>query len=1024
MTRQGLRILVCTLVVAIGGAQHPALAQKKPPLGAPITAPLGPKPPALPTTTTSNETKPTGPSPRTTFDEAEDLYRSGDWEKALKVFQAFETKYPYSGARPTAQYYQGWCYFNLKRYDEAIKVITRLVMNYKEAPIVPEATLKMAECYREKKDFKAATQLYRDFQKKYKDNLFTPQAMMGEAWVLYKSNNLDAAKKVIYEVRQKYAHNPQVLLDTTFLLGQVLIEEKKFNEARDLFRRIAEQSNNPSAAAALYSLADSFYEAKNYADAIKYFKRVQSRNALLANISAQIAPLITQRNELVRIGADLGALSWQIQQLQTIANQINQREDLRAVALFRIANAYQELKRPEEASVVYRILVEKYPALKTAEYSLYGLIQSLTESKRLPEANIYTEQFKKQFPQSKMLDSAGYLQSISVFSSGNFQDALQRFERFLPTCKDPKMVESTEFYIAGCHYGLEEYPKAIELFNAFLKKHPNSTLMPDAIFRLGRSSFELAQRAEKPAEIKKLLGDAIQYYEQVHTKFSKYEGLPEVTFQLGYLYNYYGAHNEPTAYDKAIGAFSDIVQKWPSQLSSSGRPLAPEAWYQIARAHLAARRFDKAIEAYKKIAENYPDNELAPFAAFEAGSAYYDLKKPAEGLAALRAYIEKYPTHSKVGDVLFAIGSQLESTQPAEARAIYKDLIERTTKAEAANRDAWLNPAIESQRRIVNFYEKDNDIKGAVADCEAFLAKFADESIAVREIFSRLASLYRKAKLIADGYAEFDKLAQQYAKNPAFRVAAATSSIELALTEKDFPRAAATATKLLQDPEKDRLPAVTCVAIGNTFLKTEKNDLARDVFRKAIKLYPNDNNAVTLANLGLGQALLALKDFNGAETAFGKQMPSNLTEAAPEALIGLAKIYEEKGLTLSPTNAINVKAVQFYTIAFQSGRRDIANDAFHHLGNFFFNIKETDPAKDKENKKAALPYFMRLFFAGEPLAEEGTIRAAQCHEALGNLSAALSAYKTYVRRYPNGKFKVEANNRISELTPKVQPSAP
>jgi len=1024
MMRHGLRILVCLLVVAVAGAQHAAGAQaqkkadpkkapsktstNKPPLVAPIKAPVGPPPPA-------SAAQPTGPTPQSVFDEAEDLYRSGDWEKALKAFQAFETKYPYSGARPVSQYYQGWCYFNLKRHDEAVKVLTRLVMNYKEAPIVPEATLKLAECYREQKDFKAATQLYRNFQEKHKDSAFLPQAMMGEAWVLYKSNNRDAAKKAINEVSRKYAHNPQAVLDATFLLGQILTDEKKFNEARDLFRRIAEQSNNPSATAALYSLADSFYEAKNYADAIKYFKRVQSKTALLANIAAQIESLVAQRSERLRASSDLGTIPSQIQQLQTLANQVNQREDLRAVALFRIANCYQELKRPEEASIVYRTLIEKYPKQKTTEFSMFGLIQSLIESKRLAEANVVTEQFKKQFPESKMLESAGFMQAISIFSTGDFKDALQRFENFLTTCKDPQMIESTEFYIAGCHYGLEAYPKAAELFNAFLKKYPNSTLAPDVLFRLGRASFELAQRAKKTEEIKQLLGNAIQYYEQVRSKFPKYENLPEVIFQLGYLYSYYGAHNEPTAYAKAVSAFTDFVQKWPSQQSPSGRPLAPEAWYQIARANLAARQFDKAIEAYHQITENYPDNDLAPHAALEAGSAYYDLKKPAEGLAALRAYVERYPTHVKIGDVLFAIGAQLEATEPVETKAIYKDIVERTTKAEGANRDAWLNPAIEAQRRLINFYEKDNDIKTAVADCEAFLAHFADESIAVREIFARLSALYRKAKLVTEGYAEFDKLAQQNAKNPAFRIAAATGSIELALSEKDYPRAATAATKLLQDPEKDRLPAVTYVALGNTFLKTDKPDLARDVFRKVLTLYPNDKNAVPLANLGLGQALLSLKDFAGAETAFNKQMPADLADAAPEALLGLAKIYEEKGRNKAAADPINVKAVEFYELTAKSGRRDLKNEAFYRLGMFLFNHNE---------KKAALPFLMQLFAAAEPMAEEGTFRTAQCHEALGNLSAALTACKIYVRRYPNGKFKVEANNKIGELTPKVQPTAP
>jgi TolA-binding protein len=667
--------------------------------------------------------------------------------------------------------------------------------------------------------------------------------------------------------------------------------------------------------------------------------------------------------------------------------------------------------------------VEKYPNHKTIEYALFGLIQSLTESKRLDEASAITEQFRKQFPKSVMLDSAGYMQAISVFSTGDFKDALQRFEKFLPTCKTPDMTESTEFYIAACHYGLENFSKANELFAAFTKKYPNSQLIPDVLFRLGRTNFELSQRAKKPEEIKKLINAAVGFYEQVRSRFPKYEGLAEIVFQLGYLYNYYGTHNEPAAYDKAVGAFTSFLDNWGNKTAPDGRLLAPEAWYQIARAHLAAKRYAKAIEAYQTLVQKFPDNDLAPYAAVEAGSAYYDLKKPADGLKALRAYVQKYPDHVKVGDVLFAIGSQIEADQPDEAIQTFQDLINRTAKADEKNREAWLNPAIEAQRHIVTLREKAGNIKAAVADSEAFLASFSNEPVAVREIFARMTALYRKAKLSAEGYAMFEKLAKQYSQITSFRIAAATSLIELALGDRDYARATAAALKLLQDPEKDRLPAITYLALGNAFLKTEKFDFARDAFQKTLKLYPNDTNAAPLAQLGLGQALLALKDFNGAETAFNKQMPANLAQAAPEALLGLARIYEERGRDKNPKEPINVKAVQYYNIAAQSGRRDIANEAYYRLGNFFFHIKESDPAKNQENKKTALPYFMRLFFAGEPFAEEGAFRAGQCHETLGNHEAALLAYQTYARRYPKGKFKAEADQKIADLTVKTKPAS-
>ena len=64
----------------------------------------------------------------------------------------------------------------------------------------------------------------------------------------------------------------------------------------------------------------------------------------------------------------------------------------------------------------------------------------------------------------------------------------------------------------------------------------------------------------------------------------------------------------------------------------------------------------------------------------------------------------------------------------------------------------------------------------------------------------------------------------------------------------------------------------------------------------------------------------------------------------------------------------------------------------------------------KETKKAR----------GTP--EEAAFRAAQCHEALGNVEQARSAYQAYLRRFPDGNFKMEARTLLAKLpAPPTQP---
>jgi TolA-binding protein len=359
-------------------------------------------------------------------------------------------------------------------------------------------------------------------------------------------------------------------------------------------------------------------------------------------------------------------------------------------------------------------------------------------------------------------------------------------------------------------------------------------------------------------------------------------------------------------------------------------------------------------------------------------------------IAALRVYTEKYPTDSHVGDALYAIGQQLETDgNTGQALAVYRDLIARAvTNPRGPIRDA----AIAAQLRTAALLEP----KEAIADCESFLSKFASEPVAVLAAVTEIAALYRKAKLSAEGYAKLEQLAAQYQRNAAVRVAVGIGMIDLAIGEKDYQRAYAAARDLLADPNNGALPASGYLAIGNAMLKVERYAEARDAFAKLLKLYADDTRALPLANLGLGQAELGLRNFDQAEAVFRKLIqtdPDNL-----DATLGLGKVYEARG---------NIKeAIATYDAVWRQGRGDAVSEAAFRVGMLAFQQKDY---------RTALPMFARLLFATGPLADEAAFRAAQCHEALGNIEQARSAYQTYLRRYPNGTFALEARTLLAKL---------
>jgi TolA-binding protein len=669
------------------------------------------------------------------FEAARRLYQDGKWQDALAAFQNFEVAYPFSAVLPDAIRYEGWCWFNLHRYDEAANAFGRVLRDYPATTAAAEAMLKKAECHRALKQFDQATQLYRLFQAKYPQDALIAQAMLGEAATQFDAKDYDGAKSVLQTLRERFPD----ALDASLLLGQVLTEEKQY----------------------------------------------------------------------------------------------------------------------EEANKVYHDLLDRHPDGRIAEQVSYSLIQSLVQRGELEKAGAEIERFKKQFPHSVLLESATLAQAEALYGQQNYRAALALYEPLQSGVKDPQVAETVEFRIASCY------------------------------------------------------------------------------LNLGQL-------------DKARNGFADVAEK-------------------------------------------YPHGKLAPEALYQTASIYADKKQFPEMLAALREYVKRYPDHVQVTDALFSIGTQLEAQKKSdEAIAAYRNCIARAATTKQSHESA-----IMAQLRIAALLPP----SAAIADCETFLATFPNEP-AARTVISQITALYLKASQFDAGYAKLDQLAQADPTNAAIRIACATGTIDLALAHQDFSRASSTATRLWSDTGTEKLPAASYIAVGNVFLKTQKFELAKECFQKLLAHYPEDKSSAAVGQLGLGQALFGLEQYDDAEAMLQKV-------SCVDADLTLAKIDEAKGQFS--------EAVALYSKVLQDGRAEISNEAAFRLGNIFFH--QIDPSKSKENKRTALAYYARLLFATGPMAEEAAYRVGECHVVLGDLPQACAAFQNYGKRFPSGRFTSDAKLRIQRLCP-------
>lgn len=949
------------------------------------------------------------------FHEARQLYDNGNMAEALAAFQHFEDEYKFSIAIPQAIHFQGWCWANSQKYQDAIDTFVRLITNYPTSALIPVALLKQAECYRELKNYAKAIELYQRFETNYPKHELLPRAMLGEAWTLFLQNDLGTSQEVAEKIRTQVHYDPDVSLDISFLVGQIRIAEKDYDGAHQILGQIIPQRDDPRATQGFFQAGEAMFNAKRYADAIPYYESVQSTSGALARVHEQINNLEPQRAAYQQ-REELALYELNLSDLRQLEVRFRTGPDLHASALFRVADCQRLLGHPQEATKAFRELLKAYPNDKLAEQAQFALIQVLTDHHQLDEADVETGKFQTKYPNGTFATEALFLQAETLFGSGRFQEALDHFRQFAAINKNPQLRETTDFHIAACYYGLRDFDKARDGFLVFLKQNPDSKMVPEALLRLGRSYFELSQKATDSRVVQADLTDAITNYEEIRAKFPTSELLPEVTFQLGYLHAYLAAQDVDKMgnFAKAVASFQEFVTRWPDNR------LVPEALYQIARNQSAQGKFDAAVVAYKQLVEKYPDNTLTPFAIYEIAGCYAGQKKPAEMIAALRDFVKRYPNHERVGNALYTIASQLEADKkPHEAIDGYRNVISRAAAAPHPA-DDLLSAAIASETRIASILENRDATTDAVKDCESFLSKFKNEPAAVHAVIVRIASTYRKAKKFGEAYARLDQLTTQYPQNANVRVATTTSTIELALAEMDTRHAYTAALKLLADPEKDHLPSTSYIAIGNALLGRGQFAQAQDAFQASLARYPNDTRTAPLAQLGSGESALGLNKLDNAETAFNQVIAANPQgPALSKAELGLAKVYLSRGNDRYPIDANSVRAIDLLNKIMANAKGEDAGEAAYLLGDYFFNFK----ANEEDNKKTALAYYLRVaLLTSGPHGEEAAFRSGQCHQALGNVAAARSAFQAYLRRFPNGQFAADTKKALESLPPQEQPS--
>lgn len=273
-------------------------------------------------------------------------------------------------------------------------------------------------------------------------------------------------------------------------------------------------------------------------------------------------------------------------------------------AISEIAEAYGKLRRHEQARNLYKFNLEHYPNRDHNIWSLRGYIR----------------------------------ESAALDDTANIEAGIATLYRDYATSKNLPM--------AAVHVGQElhdaDHPRAAELFQYVLDKHPNHEQVIIAKVSLGRAELRRGQVAQAEATFQRILADhqghpllaeairlmAEGYYDEARRPIcgerTKHTDLPD---------------DRRTYMQKAIEKWALILAEMPEDPK-----LTPQACYRLGRTYYRMGEFTKAIEASAHLVDRWPGYENAWRGHLTARKAYKQLL--AEGALDLAEALERIDRHS------------------------------------------------------------------------------------------------------------------------------------------------------------------------------------------------------------------------------------------------------------------------------------------------------------------------------------------------------------------------------------------
>lgn len=630
------------------------------------------------------------------------------------------------------------------------------------------------------------------------------------------------------------------------------------------------------------------------------------------------------------------------------------------------------------------------------------------------------------------------------FHEGYSYFTLQRFAQAKPLLNTIRTIKDDPNYIdANYYYGVlafrdGQYNEAYESFKIVENEKSYSTVVPYYIAQIlyiqGKKDEAIAYVQTKlkggntqfyDLELKQLIGHAYferKEYEKALPYLQDYVNRSkkvrrEDLYELAYCY--YQANQ----FAKAIDGFK--------QLSGKEDSLSQHAMYLLGDAYLKTGQKTNARNAFLFCASNSSNPTQKEISRYQYAKLSYELGYQDEALNGLKSFLNDYPNstyNTEAKDLLVSVLANTNNYKDAQSlmeslknpspnskklypQILYGRATELINDGRLNDADALIDKALKDPNvtnspvlPYLNFWKgeiayRNNKLDDAIKYYNAYISAGspANGEVNANNVRYNLGYCYLRKENYQAALSFFEPLA----KNPALNSNSLTQDAYIRAADCYFMnRDYAKAKTMYDNVIKFSWPAEDYATFQVSMITGVRNSSDKIALLNTMNRKFPTSSLVTDANMEIANTYMADEKFKDAIPYLANVLKGGDASIKPQALLKLGVSYYNLN---NNTDALK----QYKTLVSQYPNSPEAQDALDNVKTIYL----------EENKPNDYADFMRQ--VGKPLSMNSedslTYAAAKNQLDNGNTNAALNAFNSYLDKFPDGVYFLDANFNAAEI---------